>query len=483
MTEMIPGDHPVHEVTGLEEGTLSGRKALGLAVVVFSPVLTAATVGAFVMSVSGSSAWLSVLVGAVIMACVSVTIAPFASRFVVSGALYSYIGHALGPFPKLVSGASLAVGYVVGMMAALGALALYTGSLLSTTFGISAANELPGQIVIFAVALLGAAVLAYRGLDTSARLSIGLMAITAPVVALILLANLFSGDFDVKSQFSFDDFTFTGFAMGVVLTATFLVGIEASAATAAETADPKRTVPRVIIAVPLIVGGIGLIATILSVPALATDEVQSAMTAGESPIAALADHAGLSFLGGIADLALVLTCLAVLIGFMNYAPRVLATMAADGLLPSTLGKVSPRTHTPVTAIVAIAVLTFLFPAILAAVTGGSTLQIYTAVATLFPYMWVLPYILIAVGGTIFLARTKELTVGVIVSAAVGAAGFTWVYVNAIIHPQSGVANYMTWAAPISILIVLGGMVVFRRTRAGRKSSGSARRGAGFERAS
>ncbi|MDA6816027.1 amino acid permease, partial [Escherichia coli] len=76
-------------------------------------------------------------------------------------------------------------------------------------------------------------------------------------------------------------------------------------------------------------------------------------------------------------------------------------MATDGLLPSTLGKVSPRTHTPVTAIVAIAVLTFLFPTILAAVTGGSTLQIYTAVATLFPYMWVLPYILIAVGGTIF----------------------------------------------------------------------------------
>jgi cytochrome c-type biogenesis protein CcmH/NrfF len=137
----------------------------------------------------------------------------------------------------------------------------------------------------------------------------------------------------------------------------------------------------------------------------------------------------------------------------------------------------------VTAIVAIAVLTFLFPTILAAVTGGSTLQIYTAVATLFPYMWVLPYILIAVGGTIFLARTKELTIGVMLSAAVGAAGFTWVYVNAIVHPQPGVANYMTWAAPISLVVVLAGMIVFRWSRTVRKGSGSAHRGVRVERAS
>ena len=79
--------HESVELSGLEQGTLSMRRALGLAIVVFSPVLTAATVGTFAGGVAGSSAWLSVLAGTIVVTCIGVAIVPFARRYVVSGAL------------------------------------------------------------------------------------------------------------------------------------------------------------------------------------------------------------------------------------------------------------------------------------------------------------------------------------------------------------------------------------------------------------
>jgi amino acid transporter len=466
--EPQPDHVPQHEsveLSGLEQGTLSMRRALGLAIVVFSPVLTAATVGTFAGSVAGSSAWLSVLAGTIVVTCIGVAIVPFARRYVVSGALYSYIGHALGNLARLVSGASLAVGYGVGMMAVLGALGVYAGSSLSNTLGLSGANSLVGQALIYIVGIGLAAVLAVRGLDASARLSIWLLVISAPVVIIILVANLFTAGFDFSGQFSFTDFSLSGFIFGIVLSTTFFVGFESSAATALETKDPMRTIPRLMTTVPMIVGGVAVVATLMSVPALPT--VMDKVAEGASPIAAMAENAGLGAFAPVADICLAITCFAIVVGFMNYAPRVWATMAADGVLPQSLGRVSPRTHTPVIAIIALAVVSGAFPIILSAVTGDSPLAVYTSLATLFPYLWVIPYVLICIGAIVMLARQRKLHLGVAVAAVLGALGFAMVYVNALLNPTGTSVDAMTWVAPAAVgvaLIVMAATSIAARRR-------------------
>lgn len=467
MTEHIRGvDHPAPssgepqegELTGLRAGTLSMRQALGMSVVVFSPVLTAATVGSLMGGAAGATSWLSAVAGTLLMACVGVAILPFARRYVVSGALYSYINHAFGGVGKFIGGASMAVGYAVGMMVMLGAMGLYTGSALAPIW--PGATSLPGQLLIYAVTVVSAGFLAYRSLDASARLSIGLLFLTAPVVAIVLIANVFTADFDFASQFSFADFSFGGFTLGMVLSATFFVGFESGAATALETKDPIRTMPRVIILVPLIVGGIAVIATLMSVPSLGSISTQVA--SGESPISAMAHNAGLGVLAPISDIALALTSYAVVIGFINYAPRVWATIAEDGLLPAALSRIHPVRQTPAVAIVVVAAGSLAAVAILAVLTKATPFEMYSATATLYPYVWVPGYVLICVGAIKLMREHGELTVGKAAVCVVGAVGSAWLYLNSVVNPSGTALDRMTWIAPLSIAVLLVAMVAYNR---------------------
>jgi amino acid transporter len=240
--------------------------------------------------------------------------------------------------------------------------------------------------------------------------------------------------------------------MGLVLSTTFLVGFESSAATALETKDPIRTVPRIIILVPFLVGGIAVLATLLTVPSLGAIATQVA--AGESPIAAMARHSGLGFLAQACDIALVVTSYSVLVGFMNYAPRVWATMANDGLLPMGIGRVARRTQTPGMAIVVMSVPALALHVAQNTITDASPLAMYQYLATLFPYLWVIPYILICVGAIVVLRRDGELTVGKTIACVIGAAATGWLYLNSIVNPTGTTLDDMTWVAPVSIVAMM-----------------------------
>ncbi|NEK87349.1 APC family permease [Blastococcus saxobsidens] len=464
VAEHAPDGH--EELKGLQQGTLSLPKALGLAVVTFSPVLMAATAPALAGPVAGSSAWLSVLAGTVLVAFIGVAIVPFARRYVVSGALYSYIGHELGSKPSTLAGASLAVGYLAGVIVCLQVFGVYAGSFIANVFDLPAANGVVGQAIMYALAMLSVAWFAIRGLDTSTRLSIGLLFVATPIVAIVLVANVFTDGFAFGDQFTFGDFTFSGFFAGIVLSATFFVGFESSAATALETKDPMRTIPRLMTLVPVIVGGVGLVATLLTVPVLPA--IADATANGESPLSAMADNAGLGWLAPVADLCLAVICYAVVLGFMNYAPRVWATMAVDGMLPKSLGHVDEKHKTPVRAIVVIAVLSTIVPIVLSAVTGGTPLDVYAHVATLYPYYWVIPYVLICAGAIVLLARKRELNAGTVIAAVIGGIGIFYVWLSAVLNPTDTSYDAMTWAAPVTIALALL-VVVPIRMQSSRRS--------------
>lgn len=467
-SDPVPDDF--EQLSGLQQGTLSLNKALGLAVVTFSPVLTAATVGALAGAVAGSSAWLSVLAGTLIVTFIGIAIVPFARRYVVSGALYSYIGHGLGSKASILAGASLVVGYATGVIVCLQVFGVYTGSFIATVFDLPAAYGLGGQTIIYVLGMLSIAVFAIRGLDASTRLSIGLLFVSTPVVVIVLVSNLFTDGFSFGEQFTFSDFSLGGFFFGIVLSATFFVGFESSGATALETKDPMRTIPRLMTLVPIIVGGVGVVATLLTVPVLPAIADQTA--AGESPpLSAMAHHAGLGVLAPVADLCLAITCYAVVLGFMNYAPRVWATMAVDGLLPKYLGQVDKTRRTPVRAIVILAILSTIVPIVLSALSGGTPLEVYAHMATLYPYYWVIPYVLICVGAIVMLARKHELRLGTAIAAIIGGGGFGFVWLNAVLNPTGTSYDLMTWAAPATIALALLIVLVIRA-----RSHGPSRQG-------
>ena len=190
------------------------------------------------------------------------------------------------------------------------------------------------QVVIFAVAIALAAAIAFRGLDTSVLVAVTLAVLSLPLVVVITIASAWHNGLDLSHQFSFADFSISGTLKGVAVGTAFLMGFESCTALAAETRDPRRNVPLAVMAVPVMLGALFPIATILQVPGLAAASAQ--LEAGMSAPAALASQAGLgSWFATASDAVLAVATFAALIGFVNYGARFAMTLAEDGLLPGS----------------------------------------------------------------------------------------------------------------------------------------------------
>ncbi|MEU3712885.1 APC family permease [Streptomyces catenulae] len=435
--------------------------AFGLAVVVFSPALSMASVGALVSAHAGQAAWLSVLVGAVGVCCVALAVVPFARRYVAGGALYTYIRHVFGDWARLLTAAALSLGYVVGMMALLGAFGLYAGSWLAG-LGINGAGRPTAQAVLYCGAAGLAGLLAHRGLDTSARVSLALFAPTLPVVLVVLGAAAARDGLHLDAQLTLEGFSFGGFSQGMAAGVTFLVLFETSAATGAETRDPVRTVPRIIMAVPLVVGAANLLATVLTVRAV--QGVRAQLAEGTSPLAALAGAAGLPWLAGVADAALAVSALAALVGLANYGSRVWQAMGEDGVLPARIGARHPRLGTPTAGIVAMSGVSAAALTLLGFLAGGGPFVVYRCVSVLFSYMWVIPYVLICAGAVVLLRRERCLTAVTALTATLGALSFIWLYAGAFLEPPPYPEKAMLWLCPAAIAVGFLLLVLAHRRR-------------------
>jgi amino acid transporter len=125
------------------------------------------------------------------------------------------------------------------------------------------------------------------------------------------------------------------------------IGFELAAALGEDTKDPKKSIPRAVVATILIVGAFYLI-TQYTLAIGATDTV--------SDFAPMADLYLNHFFAVWIDLAILLDILAVGIGFQLAAARGLFTLARDGLLPAPLAKLN-RKSLPANASLLILVVT------------------------------------------------------------------------------------------------------------------------------
>ncbi|MEU0265143.1 APC family permease [Nocardioides sp. NPDC006303] len=437
-----------HEVQGLDSGHLTRNQIVGLALASYIPAVGLASVPVLLLGTAGNGSWLGALIAAVATALVGVAIITFARRFVVTGSLYSYIAYAFGPWARALMGAGLLLGYIAQVGAIAFLVGLFGGSFL-LSIGVSSGLDVGVQMVIYTISVLIAATIAYRGLDTSVRVAIGLAVISVPLMLLITVAVALKTGVDLSSQLSVEGATSSGIFQGVAAGAAFLVGFESCAALAAETRDPKRSVPIAVMSIPVVLGITYVLATLLQVPGLTA--AGDALAAGTSPAAALAGEAGLGTnVAKATDLVLAVATFAALIGFVNFGSRFVATLAADGLLPRWSARTHPRFQSPSNAIVLISVLGLGAILLLVALNTDDIFSVYYSVATIIVYFWVVPYLLICAGAIKLLLGERRLTPVVCVSAAVGAAAMGWLYVNGIVNPPAAPVDAMSWVALIAV---------------------------------
>lgn len=346
--------------------------------------------------------WGGLLIAFVLMgimySCMVFGLAEMSSTLPTAGAGYGFARRALGPLGGFATGMAVLIEYAV----APAAIATFIGGYIEALglFGIT--NSWPVYLVTYAVFIA----LHIRGVGEALKVmfvitAIALVALVITAVGLIPHfepANLFDivPDGSAGSN-AFIPYGFSGVLASLVYGIWFFLAIEGVPLAAEETADPRRDMPRGIIAgmAVLIVTGAAML---LLVPGTAG---AAAMGESDSPLPEALRIVGNPLLADIVNYAGLAGLVASFFSIMYAYSRQLFALSRAGYLPRFLS-ITGKRHTPWVALIVPGTIGF----ILAAATGNGGLLINIAV-----FGATLSYVLLNLSHIMLRIREPELERG------------------------------------------------------------------------
>ncbi|MBA2517150.1 MAG: amino acid permease [Solirubrobacterales bacterium] len=237
---------------------------------------------------------------------------------------------------------------------------------LATAFGgdyLSEFVDLPKLLVGF-VFITVVALVNFRGISESVKLNLGLTAIELSGLLLVVaigLAFLLDGGGEPSRAFEFKDGQAVPLAIlgGASLAFFALIGFEDSVNVAEETKEPSKNYPRALFGGLAVAGVVYLMVTIIASMVVPT----GTLTDSDGPLLEVVDQGPLGVPTKVfAAIALFALTNGALIN-MIMASRLVYGMAAQGIVPPTLGRVHAERQTPWVAIIFTTVLAFVLIAV------------------------------------------------------------------------------------------------------------------------
>lgn len=366
--------------------------ALGVGAIVGTGIYTLVGIGA---NLAGPAVILSFIVAGAISACAALAYAEVATMIPASGSAYTYSYVALGEVVAWVVGWSLILeyslvvsavavgwsGYASGFLASVGIdlpRALVAGPYAGGAFNLPAV----GIIAVVAGLLIA---------GTRESANVNAVLVVVKVVALIIFIAVVIGHFHAVEFHPFMPYGFTarsvaGTERGVMAAAAIIFfafyGFDAISTAAEEAKNPGRDLAIGIIASMLICTLLYMAVAVAAVGSMPYgDYAQS-----PEPLALILRKLGDARVASVIGAAAVVALPTVVLAFLYGQSRIFFVMARDGLLPTRLARVSPKTGTPVritilTAVV-VSVLAGLIPLDqIAALANAGTLLAFVAAAT------------------------------------------------------------------------------------------------------
>jgi APA family basic amino acid/polyamine antiporter len=313
---------------------------------------------------AGPAVTLSLLIAAFGSGLAALCYAEFATFLPVPGSAYSYtyatLGEGLAWFIGWnllleygISASAVAVswsGYVVNL---LGDAHIHLPALLvNAPVEQDAKGHLvvTGALINLPAVLIVAAMTAvcYIGVSHSARANTIMVSLKVAIIVIVMVAGLKYVDpsnwhpYVPPNAGEFGHFGWSGILQGAAIIFFSYVGFDTASTTALEARNPQRDLPLGIL-------GALLISTVLYVgmSAVMTGMVPYTRLNVDQPVAVALDaHPQLAWLGIFVKAGIIIGMTSVILASLLGQPRILLSMADDGLLPPSMSKCHPRFKTP-----------------------------------------------------------------------------------------------------------------------------------------
>lgn len=385
---------------------------ISLSVGVMAPTLAMSLTGVQASGLIGRAAPLAFAFAAVGVAFVAYGFVRLAGHFSHAGSVYAFTGLTLGPRAGFFSGWALLGTYIVFPSVSIMGIAIFGQAFLKSTGIADAPPWWP--LALFGWALI--AVLASRGVrvTTRALLTVELVAVVlilALVAVILIELGTGAAPRDLGYTWSFLHVPADVSTSTVVFAASagFLsfAGFEAAGSFGEESVDPRRSIPRSLVAAIAFGAVFYVICMTAQTLGFGTDAAGvHAFSHSGAPLGDLAR----TYVGGpmadILDLVALLSAVGAGLGCASVGARMLFALGRDGLLDRRLGRVSTGTSTPFVAL-ALELSMTLCAIVSFAIAGTPAINVFFYLATLGILSLLVMYVVTNVGALRYLFFSGE----------------------------------------------------------------------------
>jgi Amino acid transporters len=395
--------------SGLKKQCLTFWEVLGQSVANIAPSATPAFTIPIVFAAAGNGTWVAYLFATIAIVFLSMEISVFSRRVATPGALYTYVTVGCGGTAGFVSGSGLAFAYLMMGSAELCAFSIYGNNLLGFV-----GLKLPPLLLVFICWIL-AWLVNYKGVQISTKLLLIIEAVSLSLILVLGIIVMVQHNFQFGAeQFEMKGVSFGNMRFGLVMAFFSFIGFESATALGHEAKNPLKNIPRAVTGSGIISGVFFILMSLIMVMGF----VGSKTSLGNStaPFTYLSNQAHVGIFGILIACGATISMWSCCVASIQAASRMMLTMSKNGELPEIVGRTHKKNSTPHVAIAICAVI--IAVPLIFLLFKSNIIDIYNWTITLCVFGFLLSYILISIGGPIFLAKEKSLTAGAIVTSVI-----------------------------------------------------------------
>ena len=389
----------MQKMHGLRTNVLGFPALFAQSVALISPTMTAVLIIPLAFASAGQGTWLAYAFGTVMLLFVVFCLNQFAKRSSFAGSMYAYTAKGLGPSAGVFSGWTLIWAYYFIAVAGLCGFAVFCAQLLSAL----GYNGSVHPIIFFAISAAACWLVAYKDIRVSSILTLVFEGASVACITALAFVILFKHGFVVDTkQLKLSGVDVRGMGLAVVACIFSLVGFESATTLGGEAKNPRRNVPRAVIA-SLIITGLFMV-FMAYVEVGGTSNYGGSWTSG--PLIYLAELYGVSFFKIPICIGAMVSFFSLSLSCLNGGSRIMYPMARHGIFSGHLGRAHATNRTPHVAVTVYIAMIFALPAFLMIFTNPLTA--FGDAGTLAAFGFLVAYYLITVAAPMYLKKLGEL---------------------------------------------------------------------------